>query len=214
MKTKTFSRILLLSISFLGLPIAADSKTPSKKGTKIMIAPKIAVVDRRRMLAQDPQLLKDDMVVSHEWRDLVTKLQETLKPAQAEFTELQKKLQEKGKELEALQKSGVSSKEALQKKYQEEGAPLEMRLQQMYQQLQGFSTSEQNKINNIVLPKIKKATDEIVKSQGWDFAINEEALTSTVSSGSRFNITSDVLQILNTQYAKDKAAKAKAAPAK
>lgn len=208
--------LLLSSVCFTGISILGD---PATKGTKTMTNPpsiaKIAVVDIRQMLTQDPQLLKETGSISHEWRDLYNALQETLKPINAEISKLQTQYQTKIKELEELQKSGVSTKDALQKKYSEEVAPLEYRLQGQSQQIQNFSYNELNKIQNLVGPKIQKATDDVVKRDGWDFAINRDVIISTLSSGSRFNITSHVLSIINDQYDKDKtaaAAKKKAAP--
>ena len=133
---------------------------------------------------------------------------EILKPAQKESADLEAKIQEKRKEIEALQKSGVSSKEAIDEKIAKEYLPLAQQLQGQSQQLRSFGDSELMKIHSTILPKIQKAADAVVKSQGWDFAINREAVISTISSGSRFNITSDVLEILNKQYVQDKAKEA------
>ena len=209
--------LMLTSVCFTGNSLVGDP-APTTKGTKTMTnaasMAKIAVVDYRRILSQDPQLLKEAASISHEWRDLYNALQETLKPVHSEVSNLQAQYQTKKKEFEALQKSGVSSKEALQKKYGEELAPMEYRLQAQYEQVQNFTYAELTKIQNLVVPKIQKATDEIVKAAGWDFAINKDAVMSTLSAGSRFNITSDVLSVLNAQYDKEKSAEKKKDPKK
>ena len=196
--------LLFTSICLAGAPLVADPTKGPKLMNKTGATPKIAVVDVRRMLPQDPQLLKDGSSISHEWKDLYGNLQKTLDPINKELTDLQSQYQTKIKELEALQKSGVSSREALQKKFNDEAAPLEYRLQAQSQQAQNFMYSELNKIQSIIGPKIQKATDAIVKEQGWDFAVNKEVVISSLSSGSRFNITDDVLVALNAEYAKTK----------
>ncbi len=216
MKTRIISYVMLLSgVSLLGMPVLASAPKPKDpKMTKIGVSAKIAVVDIRRMLAQDPQLLKDEASVSAEWRDLYSKLQDTLRPINEEITKLQQDYQTKIKELEALQKSGVASRETLQKRYTEELAPLEYRLQSQSQEIQQFANNELMKIQSIVGPKIQAATDEVCKAQGWDLALSRDIVTSTVSSGSRFNITDDVVAVLNAAYKKDSAKKAPATAAK
>ena len=194
MKKRILSYSLLLSSSLV--MIAA----PTHKGSKMSKPAKVAIVDMRTMLSQDPTVLKDDKQVSHEWRDLYNKLQTTMQAPQQELSELQAQLQTKGKELEALQKSGVSSREALQKKYQEEIAPLEYKMQMQSQQLQRFVNDEFGKIQAAIFPKVQKAVDEVSKAQGWDFVVNREALISSVGDSSDFNITADVLNVLNNAY--------------
>ena len=198
MNKKLFSYSLLLSSS-LAL-IAATTL----KGAKMSKPAKVAVVDMRTILSQDSTVLKDDTKVSHEWRDLYNKLQQTMQAPQQELAELKAQLQTKGKELEALQKSGVSSREMLQKKYQEEIAPLEYKMQMQSQDLQRFVSDEFGKIQAEIFPKVQNAVDGIVKAQGWDFVVNREALISSMGSASDFNITADVLTSINTTYTASK----------
>ncbi len=198
--------MLISSVSLLGLSFSAASAKDSKPMALTAAAPKIAVIDVRRIMSQDTQLLKEESAVSHEWRDQFEKLQETLKPINEEIQKLQKEYQEKMKELESLQKSGVSSNEALQKKYQEEVAPLEYRLQTQSQQTQQFATNELMRIQQILAPKVEKAIETVTKAQGWDLVISRDAVVSPISTDSRFNVTSHVLYELNEAYAKEKAA--------
>ena len=205
MKTRIISYTLLLSSCLVGASLIA---APTKKDSNTMksgVSAKIAIVDIRRMLPQDPQLLKEEGSVAHEWRDQFNKLQETLKPINEEMNKLQEDYQTKIKELEARQKSGVSSQEALQEKYRKEVSPLEYRIQAQSQQVQQFGNNELMRIQSLIGPKIQAATDEVCKSQGWDFAVTRDTVTSSISQGSRFNITDDVLAVLNDAYAKDKA---------
>ena len=204
MKKRILSYSLLLSSVFGMIAV------PTNKGSKMSKPAKVAIVDMRTMLSQDPTVLKDDARVSHEWRDLYNKLQATMQSPQQELAELQAQLQTKGKEFEALQKSGVATQATLQKKYQEEVAPLEYKLQMQSQQMQRFVNDEFGKIQAAILPKVQKAVDEVAKSQGWDFVVNREALISSVGSAADFNITSDVLNVLNSAYAASKQASAKA----
>ncbi len=199
MKKRILTYSLLLSSVSLGI-----LAVPTNKGSRMSKQAKIAIVDMRTILSQDPAVLKDDTKVSHEWRDLINKLQSTIKAPQQELAELQAQIQTKGKELEALQKSGISSREVIQKKYQEEIAPLEDKRQVHLQQLQGFINDEFGKIQSQVFPKLQKAVDEVSKAQGWDFVVNREALISTLSDTSDFNISNDVLKVLNTTYAASK----------
>ncbi len=208
---KTILSYGLLLLSFcLGIIAALLIVSQTKKGPQMSKSAKVAIVDMRTLLSQDPTVLKDDSKVSHEWRDMYNKLQTTMQGPQQELAELQAQLQTKGKELEALQKSGVSSRDMLQKKYQEEIAPLEYKLQTQSQQLQRFVNDEFGKIQGLIFPKVQKAVDTLCKSQGWDLVVNREALISNVSDSSEFNITSDVLADLNRAYASSKKSVAKA----
>ncbi len=216
MQRTFFSRFALITstcVYALSLHAATvDSKTPLKKDTKSMesriaVQAKIAVVDVRRIITQDLELLK---TASDEWRDLFGKIQEVLKPATQEIKELEERYRKKVQELEALQKSGVSSREALRKKYEEEVAPLEYQHQNQTQQYQRFSYDEMAKAQAILGPKIEEAIDNICAVQGWDFAINREAIPSR-RLNNKFNITDDVLRLLNQRYADEKSKKAKPA---
>ena len=148
-------------------------------------------------MTQDQQLLKDEASVSAEWRDLYTKFQDTLRPINEELTKLQQDFQTKEKELLALQKSGVASPQAVQERASKELGPLYERIQSQSQEAQQFANNELMKIQQIIFPKIQKAIDEVCKAQGWDLALNREAVSSTLSAGSRFNITEDVVTLLN-----------------
>lgn len=205
MKKRILSYGLLLST--IGAVIVA---APATKGSKMSKQAKIAFVDMRTMLSQDPATLKDDAKVLHEWRDFYNKFLATIQPTRQERAEIQAQIEKKAKELEALQKSGVSTPEAVRKKAEEEIGPLQYKFQMISQQLQGFEMSEMNRIQSIILPKLQKAVDGLCKSQGWDFVINREALLSSPGANSDFDITSDVLKVLNADYA---ASKKQAAPA-
>ncbi len=192
-------------ISLVGLPVLAD--TPKPKDTKMTrtgVSAKIAIVDVRRMLAQDPQLLKDEASVCAEWRDLYTKFQDTLRPINEEISKLQNDYQTKVKELEALQRSKMATPETIAKRAQDELAPIEKQLQIQSYEAQQLANNELGRIQQIVVPKIIAGIDEVCKTQGWDFAVPRDSVASTVSSGSRFNITEDVVTVVNAAYRKDK----------
>jgi Skp family chaperone for outer membrane proteins len=199
MKKTTLSYSLLVSSICLGMVAA-----PTNKGPKMSKSPKVAIIDMRTIFSQDPMVLKDDSKISHEWRTLYNKLESTMRAPQQELQEIQAQLQTKGKEFEALQKSGISSRDMLLKKYQDEIAPLENKLQVQSQQLQRFANDELMKIQSTVGPKVQKAVDDICNSQGWDFAITRDVVISTPAENSEFDITSDVLTKINTQYAATK----------
>ncbi len=193
---------LLFCVGFLvNAEAKEEKKMPEKRKA---VSAKIAVVDVRRIITQDPEALK---FASDEWRDLFNKLQETLKPALKEIADLEAQYKKKIGELETLQKSGVSSREMLRKKYEEEAAPLEYQLQNQYQQHQRYSNEELYKAQAVVGPKVEKAIDAVCDAQEWDFAISRDALPSR-KVAKKFDITDDVLNILNTQYAAEKAKKA------
>jgi Skp family chaperone for outer membrane proteins len=192
--------------------VPAASPTPVKKDTKFMesrtaVSAKIAVVDVRRIVTQDPELLK---TASEEWKELFGKIQEVLKPANKEIMDLEERYRKKASEIESLSKSGVSSKEMLRKKYEEEVAPLEYQLDMQYKQYQRFSYDELGKAQALLGPKIEAAIDDICAVQGWDFPINRESIPSK-RLNKKFDITDDVLRLLNKNYADEKAKKAKAA---
>jgi outer membrane protein len=205
MQTSLFTRSTLVAacvVALSALPLLAKETKPME--SKSAAAPKVALVDVRRIIAQDPEGLKNG---SDEWRELFGKLQDTLKPAQREIAELEERYKKKASELESLQKSGISSKEALRKKYEEELAPLEFQLQNQAQQYQRFSYDELGKAQQIIGPKIEKVINSIRTAQGWDMIINREAV---ISFNPRYDITQEVLELLNKQYAMEKAKKAEA----
>ena len=204
-----FRVIFFSSIIACALPAMADKK-PDKKDAKPMSAkigkvPKIGVLNVHRIITVDPKILPQ---ASDEWRSLYNKLQETLKPASKEIEELETRYKKKIAEIESLQKSGVSSKETLQKKYSEEIAPLEYQLQNQYQQRERFAQEELGKAQGVIGPKIEKVLKEVRKSQGWDMIIKGDALIGEPNED--FDITHDVLQALNKNYAVEKAEKEKA----
>lgn len=203
MQTSLFSRSTLVAVCagvLATLPLLAKDTKPME--SKSAATPKIAIVDVRRIIAQDPEGLKHG---SDEWKELFGKLQDTLKPAQREIAELEERYKKKVSELESLQKSGISSKDALRKKYEEELAPLEYQLQNQMQQYQRFSYDELGKAQQIIGPKIEKVINSIRTTQGWDMVINREAV---ISFSDRYNITDSVISLLNQQYALEKAKKA------
>lgn len=206
MHFSSFSRYLSLAVCSVALStVPVLCKDPKAMESKTAATPKIAVVDVRRIISQDAQVLKNG--ASEEWKELFAKLQDTLRPAQKEIADLEERYKKKAGELESLQKSGISSKEALRKKYEEELAPLEFQLQNQYQQYQRFSYDELNKAQQVMGPKIEKVINSIRTAQGWDIIINREAI---ISFGPRFDITDEVLNLLNKQHALEKAKKAEA----
>lgn len=208
MQSSLFSRYLLLAACTGALsPITVLCKDPKAMESKTAATPKMAVVDVRRIISQDPEVLKSG--ASDEWKEIFAKLQDTLRPAQKEIADLEARYKTKAGELESLQKSGISSKDALRKKYEEELAPLEFQLQNQYQQYQRFSYDELNKAQQLMGPKIEKVINSIRTAQGWDLVINREAI---ISFGPRFDITDEVLSLLNKQFALEKAKKAEVKP--
>ncbi len=212
MKKRMLSYSLLLSSVCLGV-LAAPSKSA-----------KVAIVDMRTILSQDPAVLKDDSKVFHEWRDLYNKLLSVSQPMQQEIIDLEaliqkksKAFEEEGKEIEKL--ASVSSPEIIQGKIHElqrraeaEIGPLYNNLQKSKTDVPRFMNEEFGKIQTTVLPKFQKAIDEVQKAQGWDFVVKKEMLASSLLDSSDFNITADVLKVLNANYAatkKQAAAKAK-----
>lgn len=193
---------LLLCVGFL-VNAKEDKKEKKMSENKAVVA-KIAIVDVRRIITQDPDAVK---FAADEWRDLFNKLQETLRPATQEMAELEAQFKKKIGEIETLQKSGVSSREMLRKKYEEEAAPLQAQLENQYQQFRRFSDEELYKAQAAVVPKVEKAIDAVCDAQGWDFAISKDALPSR-RLAKRFDITDDVLHLVNSQYAAEKAKKA------
>lgn len=206
MYTSYFSRSCLLIVCLSAFSAASLlGKDPKAMESKTSATPKIAIVDVRRIISQDPEVLKNG---SEEWKELFEKLQATLKPAQKEISDLEEHYKKKIAELESLQKSGISSQDALRKKYEEEVAPLEYRLQNQYQQYQRFSYDELNKAQQVMGPKIEKVINSIRSTQGWDLICNKEAIIGSFNP--RFDITDEVLHLLNKQFALDKAKKAEA----
>lgn len=195
---------LIAACSLLSTANADKAKKPDIKEKKMTaITAKIGIVDTRRLVSQDSEELKSASV---EWQELFGKLQDTLKPAQKELADLEKKYREKGSELEAKQKSGVTSKESLREMYEKEIAPLEYQLQNQYQQLQRYSYDELAKAQAAVGPKIQRAIDAICEAQGWDFVIDKSAVP-TRKVPSKFDITPEVLELVNKHYADEKAKK-------
>jgi Skp family chaperone for outer membrane proteins len=192
MKHLFVSSLFLASVFTLSHVEAAPSGAKdTKMSERKALTGKFCIIDIRRILPQDPEGLKSG---SDEWRELFNKLQETLKSADQEY-------KKKISELESLQKSGISSQEALRKKYKEEIEPLEAQLQQ-------FAYNELNKAQAVVGPKIENALEKVVAAQGWDMPLNREAVPLR-KINKNFDITDDVLRILNAEFASEKAKKAK-----
>ncbi|MBA2306694.1 OmpH family outer membrane protein [Candidatus Dependentiae bacterium] len=205
MKFGKLSYCLLFSTVFINTFLLAVVQPPKKENRPVNVekkalVAKIGIVDVRRIITQNPKALEE---ASHEWKDLFNKLQETLKEPHREMAELEDKYKKRMAELEALQKSGISSKEALMRKYQEEVAPLEYQLQNQDQQLQRFTYDELAKAQNVVGPKIEEAIDKVTAAQGWDFVITKDSVPSK-NVKKEYEITEDVLTILNNKYAEDK----------
>ncbi len=200
-----FSYGLLFSCFFINTFLFATVQNPKKDNKPVNehkkgLVAKIGIVDNRRIISQNPASLEQG---SHEWRDLFTKLQDMLKEPHREMAELEDKYKKRMAELEALQKSGISSKEALMRKYQEEVAPLEYQLQNQDQQLQRFTYDELAKAQNVVGPKIEEAIDKVTAAQGWDFVITKDSVPSK-NVKKEYEITEDVLTILNNKYSEEK----------
>ncbi len=201
-----FSYGLLFSCVFINAFLVAAVQNPKKENKPVNehkkgLVAKIGIIDNRRIISQNPASLEQG---SHEWRDLFTKLQDMLKEPHREMADLEKRYKDRMAELENLQKSGISSKEALMRKYQEEVAPLEYQLQNQDQQLQRFTYDELAKAQAVVGPKIKEAISQVKNAQGWDFVIYKEAVASDDVNPS-YEITDDVLAIVNKGYTAEKA---------
>ncbi len=194
------SYLLLLSAC---LPLgAADTKPKDVKSMKTAAAGKIAVVDMNQIMSIDPQSLSG---TADEWRDLFKKIQDVVEPAQKELAQLQEEVMKKEKELQALEKSGVTSPEAFQERIQKEYMPLRQRLEAQGGKLNQYFTQERYNAENTLRPKLEKAVDAVVEAQGWDFAIRKDMLPSRKVSN-KFDITEEVLIILNRDYAESKKA--------
>ncbi len=188
------------------------------------VCAKIAIVDVARIITHDPEALT---LASREWSDLFTALQETLKPAMQEIAHLEEHYKKKIAELEALQKQKIAELESLQKsgmsretvherhkalqqmlrkKYEEEAAPVEYQLQNKHHQHKLVQNEELYKAQAVVLAKVEKAIDALCDARGWDFAISKGVLPSR-RVPARFDITDDVLNMINTEYAAEKAKK-------
>lgn len=182
---------------------AKETKTMSTDSTgKSAASPKIAVVNVHRIVTLDPKSLPN---ASEEWRDLYTKMQETLEPAKKEITEVGENLKKKISEIEALQKSRAVSQEAIQKKVSEEAAPLQYKLQGLQEQAQRFYQEELQHAETVVLEKIQKILDSILITQGWDMILNGSAVIGSVTK--RFDVTDEVLGTLNKNYTEEKSEK-------
>lgn len=194
------SAIFAVKAPSVSLPSVKKEKKAVNESKKALVA-KIGIVDIRRIITQNPAALDE---ASHEWKDLFNKIQDLLKGPQKELADLEASYKRRIEEFEKLRTSGVTSKEALMRKYQEEVAPLEYQLQAMDQQLQQTTYRELTKAQNAVGPKIDTAIDEVVKNQGWDFVIIRDSVLSK-NYCKDFEITDDVLTLLNRSYAVEKA---------
>ncbi len=204
MQLHSLSRCLLFSLCMYGLPALADlPKKDKKMAEKTAIPAKIAIIDMRRILTEDPKELENG---SNEWRELYTKLQDKIKPANKEITDLEAQLKKEVEDLEKLQKSGVSSREKLQETIMTKIEPLDRKRQKLYQEYQRFVAEEGRKIQNVIEPKIQKALDEVCDAQGWDFPLLRDAVPGK-RINPRFDITEDVIRTLNEHFTEEKARK-------
>ncbi len=199
---RTISLSLLFVILGTSLSLNAANKD-TKMEPKSAASPKIAVVDVRRIISHDPEGLKNG---SEEWKDLFTKLQETLKPSQKEITDLKTQIEKKGNELQGIQASKLITPDQFQRKVDEEFTPLQIRYQRAAEQYQRFEAEEFAKIQQTIGPKIEKVFNSIRSTQGWDIILHKEMTLGSINP--RFDITQEVLELLNKQYALEKAKKA------
>lgn len=181
---------------------AADQKSGvANSAAKKAVPTKIAFVDMRRIITTDAQSLSS---VSHEWKDLFNKVLDTLKPADKELNELSDKFEKAKNEFESLQKSGLTSKEALGRKYEEAGR-LEYELRARIQERDNYAQSELAKAQSQIGPKIENVIKTIKKNQGWNAILRSDLLLGDADS--EFDVTEEVLSSLNNQYAQEKKAK-------
>lgn len=177
---------------------------PTKSTVKKALPTKIAFVNINKIITLDPNILEK---ASYEWKELYNKLQVTIEPADKELKELEEKFEKVKKEFEDLQKSGVASNEALQRKY-EEAARIELNLRKRLQERDQFVQNELNKAQLIVARKIEAAIKKLKAAQGWNMIIRGEYV---IDADEYYDLTQEVLEIVNKEYLAEKAKKEKEA---
>ncbi len=238
MHVSMFSRSLIFMSVCSVFFLEAAEKKDQTKGLKIMndsslkpaATSKIAVVNMYQIFASDPKGLA---TASDEWRTLFNEIQEQLKPVKTEIEELDGKYKKLRAELVELEKKGVGEIEALQKskiasektlreksealqakleeKYVREVRPIEMQLRNQVMQAEQFFKGALDEAQAKIATKIDKISEEIQESQGWDIILKGEVALGKVNK--RFDLTDEVLRVLNKRYAQEKAEKKPKAPA-
>lgn len=205
-KINKLVRYTLMSTLFAGVFSSnADAKTANKpniKESSHAVTTKIAYVYLGRIMTIDSNALPK---ASTEWKDMFDKLQQSLEPVNAELQKLEERFKKGRTEFESLQKSGLSSREALQRKA-EEMAKLEYELRQSMQEREEFAQRELNRMQSVIAPKVETILKKIKEDQGWDAIERGENLLLVTP---KFDLTQQVLDQLNKQYAAEQEAKKK-----
>lgn len=202
-----FKLSLLTILGFTSCNILpVDKPAVPQKNTKIAVKEavntKIAFINLNALL---PMSDFNVSTASHEWRDLMLQLQDTLIPGTNELKQIEESYMKKCAEYESMQKTGVSSPDASRRKA-EEIMRLEPQIQEKRQKYQKLITDEMKKIQEIVVPKIDSIIADIRIKQGWDMIARSEAL---MAADPRLDLTEQVVEILNKEYAQVKAKKEK-----
>lgn len=163
---------------------------------------KIAYLNIQKIMSVDSKTLPE---VSKEWQDLYSNIEKVIDPANKEIESLKEKFESGKTEFETLQNSKLTSRDALQKKYEEVGK-LELELRSRLEEREMFLQEELAKAQSIITPKVQKIVTRIKDEQGWDFVIRGELV---LIENDRFDITKDVLKILDKEYAEQKASEEK-----
>ena len=175
---------------------------PTAKETAKAVPTKTAYVYLGKIMTLDTNVLPK---ASFEWKEMFDKLQQSLEPVNGELQKLEEKYKKGRTEFESLQKSGLTSREALQRKA-EELAKLEYELRGSMQEREEFAQRELNRMQGVLAPKIEAILKKIKEDQGWD-AIERGENILLVSP--KFDLTQQVLDQLNGHYTAEQEAKKK-----
>lgn len=181
---------------------SSNKKAGSMETKRHAAVSKIAYLNIQKIMSVDARALPG---VSKEWQDLYSNIEKVIDPANKEIETLKGNFESGKTEFEALQNSKLTSRDALQKKYEEVGK-LELELRSRLEEREMFLQEELAKAQSIITPKVQKIVTRIKDEQGWDFVIRGELV---LIENERFDITSDVLKILDKEYLDQKAAEEK-----
>lgn len=200
--------ITILSLLVVSTAFAAQVTKEGKKVTTEIKAttPKIATINLTLIKPRDGQ-----DAGTLQWRDFINELKEALKPGDTELQKLDENYAKGRKEIESLQQTRMATPETLQRKA-EDLYRLEAELSAKMQKRQSFITEELRKAEDVLDPKIDVILNNLRKAQGWDLVLRNEVIVS-IDKNSKFDLTQQVLDILNAEYQKEKKAKAEKAGA-
>ena len=188
-KNKLFLHILFLGLIGMNLNFNSASNTSNKSGKSTEKKQVVCVVDRDKLITES-----DYMLASREaLKNIERELYESIAPMYQELQERQAKIEKQGKTMsqEALEKENRALSELFQEFQMKTQAGQEHLKRSEVNFIQGFSS------------RLSQATADYLKlSENSDLLIVPS--DSSIYVHAKYDITNDIMSLMNTNYAAEK----------